>query len=88
MAFPHTALDQSHTQPLVTCVGCGFAWYGRTAAHGLSVIGHCSRCGGDLQFHDAADASPPPADESPVADERGEDLQPWQVLGTPTSWAG
>jgi hypothetical protein len=81
MATEQTALDETHAQPLVSCDDCGFAWYGRTAAHGLSVIGHCSRCDGSLRFHGAAEA--PESGE----DARAE-LQPWQVLGTPTSWAG
>jgi len=36
--------------PLVRCEACEFAWYGEGAAHGLSILGHCSRCGGKLSF--------------------------------------
>jgi hypothetical protein len=67
------------SQPLVNCIACEFAWYGRTAAHGLSVIGHCPRCGGPLQFH--GDSSGPERFERVARN-----VQPWQVLGTPTSW--
>ncbi len=81
MAIQPHVIDDAATQPLVSCSGCGFAWYGRTAAHGLSVIGHCPRCRGALRFHDHT-----------AALERGEtgaaDVPPWRVLGTPTSWAG
>jgi hypothetical protein len=65
---------------LVWCEDCRFEWYGPTAAHGLSVLGSCSRCGGRLSF--AADELPQPGE---VAER---ELQPWQVLGAPTSWAG
>ena len=82
MATPPPVIDDTEAQPLVHCTGCGFAWYGRTTAHGLSVIGHCSRCGGALQFHDAVQAPERPAEHAADAE-----LQPWQVLGSPTSWA-
>jgi hypothetical protein len=80
MATEPPVLDEAAAQPLVSCTACGFAWYGRTAAHGLSVIGRCPRCRGALDFHgggvEPAGAEPPESD-----------LQPWQVLGAPTSWS-
>ncbi len=80
MATQPPVIDDTEAQPLVHCTDCGFAWYGRTAAHGLSVIGRCSRCGGSLQFHGEVQA--------PERADANAGLQPWQVLGPPTSWAG
>ncbi len=80
MATEPSALDETAAQPLVSCTECGFAWYGRTAAHGLSVIGRCPRCRGALHFHGAA-VEPDPSESG------DSDVQPWQVLGPPTSWA-
>ncbi len=74
-----SALDSIHAQPLVSCMGCGFAWYGRTSAHGLSVIGRCPRCAGELRFHGEAAA----VETTDVAEP---DVAPWRVLGMPTSW--
>lgn len=73
------ALDSDETRPLVSCRVCGSAWYGAAVAHGLSVLGHCSRCGGALCFADweagvSQDAS---------ASEPGDHREPWQVLGRP-----
>jgi hypothetical protein len=76
---PSTPEHTSH--PLVHCRDCGFAWYGRTAAHGLSVIGRCSRCRGTLEFHGEM-REPQPQPQEPGAREQ----QPWEVLGLPTSW--
>jgi hypothetical protein len=70
------------TSPRVRCRDCDFAWYGATVAHGLRVVGSCTRCGGELDFL---------ADDEPVAmsplTERLAGLSPAAVLGTPTSWA-
>jgi hypothetical protein len=75
--------DSGPEQSLVCCRQCGFQWFGPTAAHGLSVLGSCSRCGGELRFRAGepldADAGEPDAHHA--------ELQPWQVLGAPTSWA-
>lgn len=81
MARQLPVAQDTEAQPLVNCEDCGFAWYGRTAAHGLSVVGRCTRCGGTLHFHGDA---PAPERDTPA----GAEVQPWQVLGAPTSWAG
>ena len=71
----------------VLCDGCGFLWYGATAAHGLSIIGHCPRCGGNLHFRDepagSADVVAGQVDERP---EPGQLVEPAQVLGAPQTW--
>jgi hypothetical protein len=70
------------SNPRVRCRDCDFAWYGATAAHGLRVVGSCTRCDGDLDFLTQ--------DEVPAAapvTERLAGLSPAAVLGTPTSWA-
>jgi hypothetical protein len=69
------------TEPLVSCTACGFAWYGRTAAHGLSVVGRCTRCSGELRFH-GGPVAPETAEHQVAAD-----VAPSRVLGNPTSWA-
>jgi hypothetical protein len=72
----------------VQCANCEFLWYGATAAHGLSIIGHCPRCGGSLQFRDEPSgasivaAAPVALDLEPAQ----VDLEPAQVLGTPQTW--
>ena len=66
--------------PLVSCHACGSAWYGTTAAHGLSVLGHCSRCGGSLRFADLDTGGVPQQAESSAP---GDHREPWQVLGRP-----
>ena len=80
----------------VLCEECGFLWYGATAAHGLSIIGHCPRCGGSLSFRDHSGAPAEGASADPVvhmpraavhAEESRLDLEPAHVLGTPQSWA-
>ena len=65
--------------PRVRCKDCEFAWYGQATAHGLSVLGHCPRCGGELIFTE------PGLPEAPAEGER-EDLvaEPSRVLGLPT----
>jgi hypothetical protein len=70
------------SDPRVRCDTCDFAWYGATAAHGLRVVGACTRCGGELEFLTDDD----PASASPVP-ERLLGVSPASVLGTPTSWA-
>jgi hypothetical protein len=68
------------TPARVNCENCEFLWYGATAAHGLSIIGHCPRCGGGLHFCDQpGDASAPAATVAP-------DLEPAHVLGRPQGW--
>lgn len=71
----------------VHCEGCGFAWYGEGSAHGLSVIGHCPRCGGELRFvavpelaaaQEASAGEPDGARQAPIA--------PSRVLGVPLGW--
>jgi hypothetical protein len=66
--------------PRVRCQQCEFAWYGRATAHGLAVLGHCPRCGGELIFSEPGPPAAPPERES-------EDLgaEPSRVLGLPTS---
>ena len=71
----------THTEPLVSCTACGFAWYGQTAAHGLTVVGRCTRCSGELRFHGTT-AAPETGEHKIVAD-----VEPSRVLGTPTNWA-
>jgi hypothetical protein len=65
----------------VLCEDCGFLWYGATAVHGLSIIGHCPRCGGSLHFRDEPNGS-----SDVVAGAVDEMLDPAKVLGTPQSW--
>lgn len=62
-------------EPTARCEGCGFAWYGATAADGLRALGQCIRCGGNIVFSARATA---PAEEPINAA-----LGPHQVLGTP-----
>jgi hypothetical protein len=64
-----------NAEPTARCEGCGFAWYGATAADGLRALGHCIRCGGHVVFTDRAT---PPAD-APIDPKLG----PHQVLGAP-----
>jgi hypothetical protein len=69
------------TEPLVSCTACGFAWYGKTAAHGLTVVGRCTRCSGELRFHGGSPL-PETGEHRVVAD-----VAPSRVLGKPNSWA-
>jgi hypothetical protein len=71
-----------HEGALVWCDDCDFQWHGTISAHGLRVIGHCPRCQGPLRFRDER-ASVGRLEETAAAEE----LQPWQVLGMPSSWA-
>jgi len=77
-----SSVPGTDSQPLVSCTSCGFAWYGRTAAHGLSVVGHCTRCSGELRFHGAVDDAVQDAERDDAPD-----VAPSRVLGPPTSWA-
>jgi hypothetical protein len=67
------------TSARVRCGDCEFAWYGRATAHGLAVLGHCPRCGGELIFTEPGPPAPP-------AETASEDLEaePSRVLGLPT----
>ena len=42
----------SKDKAIVTCTECGFEWFGPTAAHGLRMVGSCTRCRGKLRFDD------------------------------------
>ncbi len=42
----------------VTCKSCGFDWFGSTAAHALRTVGSCTRCRGELVFHEELAAEP------------------------------
>ncbi|HEX4107991.1 MAG TPA: hypothetical protein VHX88_07640 [Solirubrobacteraceae bacterium] len=66
----------------VRCGGCGFRWFGVIAAHGLSVLGACPRCGGELEFREHAGV--PDEDELESRSELA-GLQPWEVLGVPSA---
>ena len=59
----------------VTCLECGFEWFGPTAAHALRTVGSCTRCRGQLRFNDDPDA---PSGDAPEAD-----LPAHLVLGAP-----
>ena len=69
------------SDPRVRCRDCDFAWYGATAAHGLRLVGSCTRCSGELEF--LADADEP---VMAVTDDLT-GVAPAAVLGTPLSWA-
>jgi hypothetical protein len=75
----------SDQQPRVQCDACDAKWFGEIAAHGLSVLGRCPRCDGQLHFR--ADSTPPAEGSGDAAPERAE-LQPWQVMGAPNRWSG
>jgi len=66
----------------VRCQDCEFAWYGRSSAHGLAVLGHCPRCGGELVF---TDPDPEAEKLEPEGQAGGEELEqePSRVLGLP-----
>jgi hypothetical protein len=59
----------------VTCMDCGFEWFGPTAAHALRTVGCCTRCRGQLSFNDEDGL---PEIEQPVAD-----VPAHLVLGNP-----
>lgn len=70
------------SSPRVRCTDCEFAWYGPTAAHGLRVVGSCTRCGGELDY--LIDDEP---EAAPAVSERLAGMSPAAVMGTPVSWA-
>jgi NAD-dependent SIR2 family protein deacetylase len=70
----------------VQCETCEFLWYGATAAHGLSIIGHCPRCGGSLQFREEPGSSSAVAAGPATLDPEPAHLEPAQVLGAPQTW--
>ncbi len=73
---------EAHPQAaLAWCEGCGFEWHGRISVDGLRVIGHCPRCNGTVRFRDDPASAGRLEDRQPQGD-----VQPWQVLGTPSSW--
>jgi len=59
----------------VTCVACGFEWFGSTSAHALRTVGCCTRCRGELRFNDEP--------EAPEGVEAALDVPAHLVLGTP-----
>jgi hypothetical protein len=75
----------SDQQPRVQCADCESKWFGAIAAHGLSVLGRCPHCDGQLGFRE--DAAPPAGGPDETGAEQAE-LQPWQVMGAPNSWSG
>jgi hypothetical protein len=67
--------------PAVRCCDCSFAWNSAAMADGLRVLGHCPKCGGDLEFSDGPEAQ----QRSPEAPERftSSRTAPHLVLGIP-----
>jgi hypothetical protein len=63
----------------VRCTGCAFTWNTPAMAEGLRVLGSCPKCGGELEFRDAAPA-PPAAPDARVEDASA---APHMVLGIP-----
>jgi hypothetical protein len=59
----------------VTCHECCFEWFGAMAAHALRTVGACTRCRGQLHFHDEPTL---PTSTEPVAD-----VPAHLVLGAP-----
>jgi Zn finger protein HypA/HybF involved in hydrogenase expression len=59
----------------VTCKDCGFEWFGETSAHALRTVGSCTKCRGELQFHDGAGL--------PATDPVAENVPAHLVLGNP-----
>lgn len=60
----------------VTCTECGFEWFGDSAAQALRLVGSCTRCRGQLRFHEEPEGLPEMRD--PAAD-----VPAHLVLGTP-----
>lgn len=60
----------------MTCTDCGFEWFGEASAHALRTVGRCTRCRGELHFHELESALPEILE--PTAD-----LPAHLVLGTP-----
>jgi hypothetical protein len=69
--------------PRVRCIGCAFAWFGPTAAHGLRIVGCCPRCGAELEFLVDAESDRAAIERQ---DRELEGPPPSSVLGTPLSW--
>jgi hypothetical protein len=69
-------VDQSEP-PAVQCLGCKFEWHSRAMAEGLSLLGSCPKCGGELEF--AQEAPAREARDAPATDVRA----PHLVLGVP-----
>jgi hypothetical protein len=65
----------------VRCRECEYAWFGRSAAHGLAILGHCPRCQGELRF-----VRKPAPDRLPLAEPTMRDVLPSRVLGLPVTW--
>jgi hypothetical protein len=63
----------------VRCISCAFTWNTPAMAEGLRVLGTCPRCGGELEFRDAAPAPATPAD----ARDADVSAAPHMVLGIP-----
>jgi hypothetical protein len=61
----------------VRCLDCAFAWHSPLMADGLRALGSCPKCGGTLEFAEAA--PPPKAPAAPRMDLRA----PHLVLGLP-----
>lgn len=67
--------------PAVTCSACGFAWNSPAMVEGLRILGACSRCGGELSFHDAMPRNGVEADISAIR--IAPSTAPHLVLGLP-----
>jgi hypothetical protein len=63
--------------PAVRCLACAFEWHSALMADGLRLLGSCAKCGGELQFAEAAPGGEAPT--VPAADLRA----PHLVLGVP-----
>jgi uncharacterized paraquat-inducible protein A len=62
----------------VRCHGCGFTWNTPAMAEGLTVLGSCPRCSGELEFGARARATEDAAGGPAVTAEA-----PHMVLGVP-----
>jgi hypothetical protein len=59
----------------VSCNDCGFEWFGENAAVALRTVGRCTKCRGELRFHDEVGL--------PATDAVGANVPAHLVLGTP-----
>jgi predicted nucleic acid-binding Zn-ribbon protein len=80
--------DAPSRPPRVCCEDCGHRWYGAVVAHGLTLIDGCPRCGGQLRFLLLEGETAAPDGEAVDAIAQAAALQPWQVLGVPSTWSG
>ncbi|HZO35715.1 MAG TPA: hypothetical protein VFB41_02450 [Solirubrobacteraceae bacterium] len=64
--------------PVVTCTSCKRVWRSAAMAEGLRHVGHCPRCGGELEFHDGPVAEGPDRDGKAL-----EGVEPHLALGIP-----